>query len=374
MRIHRGLSTCARIGILATVLTAAPGEAAAQSTDDEPTTGIEWPSEGSVSAVFAVLPDGAIGSAPALAWPAADADPSSWAYGGPWRHWAQAVLWERDGHVSRAESRELLSLTAQRQGRHSDAWRHAAAAARLEPDRGRALLARLLPGAPAGTKVLGDGRLEPLPAGVLLEPSIAPPTDPGPDRYDVREVVLHGLRIGEGAVSLKIGVRGDGVELRVEHESGGPVEFSVRVPCPLGFRTRVEYAEWEKLPTIGEAIPVRVEAGGEAFRIWARNELDSTPWPATTPTALDARLRDAGMLLVIDPGDPRAPELAALAAAYAQVLGVPCRTATDPTNSPAGTTAPLRVDLRGAAGRPSRLAALTGAVERFALGPSPAGR
>ncbi|QDU68068.1 hypothetical protein [Engelhardtia mirabilis] len=353
--------------LLASPLVSSTARAAAQELEIGPPTGIEWPSEGRVSAAFAALPPGEAGVSPSLAWPPVDAAPGAWTDGGPWSDWAEAVAAERDGDQPDVARRERLCLTALRQGRHGDAWRHAAVVARQDPDRGRALLARLQPGAPAGTAVLGDGRLEPLPMGVLLEPSLAPPTDPGPNRLDIREVVVHGLRIGEGVVGLKVGVRGDGVELQIEHEGGAPVELSVRVPCPIGFRTRVEYANWEKLPTIGESIPVRVEAGGEAFRVWARNELDPTPWPAATPATFDSRLTHSGLLLVVAPGDPAAAELGGLATAFSRLLGVACSTVTDPRAPAAGVTAPLRVDLTDPASRGPRLAALTGAVEHFAL-------
>lgn len=343
---------------------------------------IQWPEEGEVAATFASLPAGPSGggsangtsdnggwaAAPGAVWPGLD-DELAWGADNPWLQWARDLSAADAADGARAERRTRLALTALDQGRHADAWHHAAAVAKFDAPSAHALLARLVPGAPAGTSIRADGGLAPLPAGVLLQPALPPPTDPPPGVLDIREIVVSGLAIGPASVSMKVGVRGDGVEVHFEHLAGEAVEFQVRVPCPAGFRTRVEYADWSRQPTVGEPLQVRLEPGAEAFRIWARNEVDSAPWSGASPEELDARTRRSGLQLRIDADDPDRPGLAAFAEAVGELLGAPCQLTTRADAPGASALTPVRIDLTDRADRPARIRALVGSLERFVLGP-----
>jgi hypothetical protein len=363
----RGARRCASAG--AAGLLAVFGTLATTAAEREAPT-VVWPEQSLVSEAFAAALTVAVSGGPAAgatraepgAWPAPDAP-------APYLLWADTVRAEAEGPTDGGR-RAQLARWALGQGRDEDAWRHAAAAVAREPSAAPALLAAFLPGLTAPAEFGADGGLLPLPQGVALAPALPPPTERG-RRVDVRTVTLQSLAIGEGAVDLLVGVRGDGVELSVEHRRGGAVEFTVELPCPVGFELRSAHADWERQDDPRAPIRVRVEPGSEPFRIWGRTEPRRPTWPTVVPTALDPRARTAGFEVQWDAPDGEAGEAARrsaddLAAGLARLLGVHARVAPlAPAAAPG--VAPIRLRLSSDPAGRDRLAELLSAAEGFAL-------
>lgn len=339
------------------VLAAVVGSPAAESRQDSLPLSVEpqrhgsfgWPQGPLLKPLLALPADAQPGPARGVLWPQDSEDPL-WtppepdALAAPWAAWVNAV----EGSCADPEGKAALDMAqvALEQGRDERAWRTLARAAATHPAEAAALLPRFWPGwAPEAGSALDapGGGLRALPAGATLRPALPPPIDDDPEiLLAPRAMDFFGLQIGETLVDLRLHVRGDGVDFRVEHISGPAVEFQVVLPYPPGFRAHLEYADWERADTVGAPLPVRLQPGSEPYRLWGRFRRDTERPEWRLPDPLPEQVLQAGLSLALDPQDPGYPRLVGLAPALEQMLGLEVR-ADD--GSPRHGWTPIRIDL-----------------------------
>src|SRR6186713_777615 len=145
----------------------------------------------------------------------------AWARGETWKRWSELLKLEAGAAGPDPARRAELALLALEQGRYEDAWDRFAQCAPAPPV-AAALLARLLPGAPAG----------PLADGAVLRPALPPPgaASTPPRGIDRRAMRIEGLAVGAAVIGLRISVEVEGVQIDVEHLSGGPAKLSIAIP------------------------------------------------------------------------------------------------------------------------------------------------
>ncbi len=284
-----------------------------------------------------------------------------WSSAEPWRTWAAALV-ER-GDASRAQ----LAQLAHRQGRWDDAWQHAASIS--DPRMARAILPRLFPGVPADAGP-ADGLAQPLPNGVLLRPSLPPPTAPvpaaltGPVRQR-RAMEFAGVRVGEATLHLRLALEGDGVQIDVTHVSGGPCRLQLVIPEPQGFEIRVEYVDWDRRETVGEPHELEINPGDEPHKLWGRFLRFSQPWPQKLPSTLPAQAAEAGLVLVDSPSGASVALLDGFAEALHTALGIPTQVTVDRGSVAISGPAPVRLHLGVDGERLEKIAAIQSLVEQY---------
>lgn len=358
------------------------GAAAAQGSlplDVEPTRhGVfGWPGGPLLDDLLALPADAAPAATRAPLWPV-DPDDPSWvaepdALARPWAAWVGAV----EGYAADPAGVAALDLAeiALAQGRDEWAWRCFAKGAAAHPARAAALLPRFWPGwtAPAGqVPDAPGGGVRALPAGVTLRPALPPPVTDDPEvLLAPRALDLDGLRIGDTVVNLRLHVRGDGVDFRVEHVSGPGVEFQVVLPYPPGFKAHLEYADWDRQESVGGPLPVRVTPGEEPYRLWGRFRRDGQRPEWRLPSPLPEQVRQGGLSLALDPRAPGHARLAGLAPALERLMELPV--AAD-DGAPRNGWTPIRVDLLPGPRREAMLQTLLelSEAQRLALVPEPA--
>ncbi len=321
-----------------------------------------WPQGPLHDALLALPADTRPAVARAPLWPADPADPA-WvtpgeatasgpvagpagprALAAPWAAWVSAV----EGYAAEPHGRAALDLAeiALAQGRDEWAWRCLAGAVAQHPREAAALLPRFWPGwtpPPGSAPQAPGGALAALPAGVTLAPALPPPVTDDPEvLLAPRAMDLDGLRIGDTVVNLRLHVRGDGVDFRVEHVSGPAVEFLVVLPYPPGFKAHLEYADWDRQERVGGPLPVRVIPGEEAYRLWGRFRRDGRRPEWRLPDPLPEQVRLGGLSLALDPRAPEHARLAGLAPSLERLLDLPV--AVD-DGAPRDGWTPIRVDL-----------------------------
>lgn len=296
-----------------------------------------------------------------LAWLASDGELAD-----PWAAWVRAV----EGYAAEPRGSAALELAeiALAQGRDEWAWRCFANGVADQPAEAAALLPRFWPGwsAPAGQApdAPGGGLLS-LPAGVTLTPALPPPVTDDPEvLLAPRAMDLQGLRIGETRVNLRLHVRGDGVDFRVEHVSGPEVEFQVVLPYPPGFKAHLEYADWDRQERVGGPLPVRAIPGEEPYRLWGRFRRDSGRPEWRLPAPLPAQVLRGGLSLALDPRAPGHARLAGLAPALERLLELPV---SIDSGAPRNGWTPIRVDLLPGPRREAMLQALLELSEALRL-------
>lgn len=320
-----------------------------------------WPEGPLLDALLALPSDADPAPARAPLWPSTVADPAWTAGPGelarPWAAWVGAV----EGYASDPTGSAALDLAeiALAQGRDEWAWRCFARGAAGQPAQAAALLPRFWPGwsPPAGEAVdAPGGGLLALPPGVTLTPALPPPVTDDPEvLLAPRAMDLDGLRIGEAVVNLRLHVRGDGVDFRVEHVSGPAVEFQVVLPYPPGFKAHLEYADWDRQERVGGPLPVRAIPGEEPYRLWGRFRRDGQRPEWRLPQPLPEQVRQGGLSLALDPRAPGHARLAGLAPALERLLELPV--AVD-DGAPRNGWTPIRVDLLPGPRREAMLRAL----------------
>ncbi|MHC4375932.1 MAG: hypothetical protein ACYS26_04975 [Planctomycetota bacterium] len=336
-----------------------------------------WPEGPLLAALLALPVDAEPAACGAPLWPGAEDDPAWDAAEGdlarPWAAWVSAV----EGYAAEPRGSAALDLAeiALAQGRDEWAWRCFASGAADQPAQAAALLPRFWPGwnAPAGrTLDAPGGGLLALPAGVTLTPALPPPVTDDPEvLLAPRAMDLSGLRIGDTVVNLRLHVRGDGVDFRVEHVSGPGVEFQVVLPYPPGFKAHLEYADWDRQERVGGPLPVRVIPGEEAYRLWGRFRRDGQRPEWRLPNPLPEQVRQGGLSLALDPRAPGHARLAGLAPALERLLELPV--AVD-DGAPRNGWTPIRVDLLPGPRREAMLRTLLelSEAQRLAQVPTPA--
>jgi|GEM_PF-3943488 len=315
-------------------------------------------------------------------WPVERArDDAGWT--AAWRDFAADLVAEAaaradDAPAATADDRARLARLALRafhQGRDADGWAHLADLAAVDPDRASALLPHLVVGAPLaetsrapvdGAAPAWDGRL---PAGVVLRPVLPPPDPLDPKRRPVREGhEVVGLVIGESRVTMRLHVRGDGVDLRFRLDAGPPVAFSAVIPNPPGVRVAIEYFDWERAETLGEPLPVNLTETDQWYRLWGRLRLARTAWPTVSPAHVPAVLERSGLELVIADADPEAAFVDGFAAACEALFPFEVHRVDPATAGPAPTA--HRIDLtEPGEQRDAKLRDLAAHLEGFVLAP-----
>jgi hypothetical protein len=297
--------------------------------------------------------------------PAADLS-ADWSDPATFERWRSAMAEVAEHEANERVARARLSILALRQGRDEDAWRHLEAAAG-DPALCAALLPRFLPGIDATTPA-GAGGLPPaLPDGVVLTPATPPRTRPTENgRVERRSMRVRGLRVGDAVIGLTVAVEPEGVQIDLEHISGGAARVAVRLPREAGFTFANEYVDWFQAEQRGAAHAVTLQPGDEPHTLYGRFEPMPDAQPVALPKSKPAVLELGGIEIRPEPG----PEGRARAEALAKALsGAPfaLKTAVRADGEPAGAWSTIQVDLRDPRNASARVAALCSAAERFRL-------
>lgn len=284
------------------------------------------------------------------------------AWGSPatWRRFAELLQSESTARAPDPASRAQLARLALLQHRWEDAWALFADCAE-SPSVLAALLPRFLPGA-ASSETLADGAvlspaLPPLAAG---EPEV-------PRGYVQRRAMrIEGLAVGSARLALKVSVEGEGVEIDVEHLSGGPAKLSVLIPDDPDFAFADEYVDWMRQEKLGIPHELSIQPGDEAHTLYARFEPRKSEWPTLLPDRVPAQIERGTVWLEAGPDERVRPLLEAVAQCLSSgPLHVDAR--LDGARSAAERGLGVTVDLSSGEERPRKLAWIAGAVERFAL-------
>ncbi len=279
-----------------------------------------------------------------------------------------------------ARARADLALLALAQDRAADAWDHFTRAA-IDPAVAAALLPRFLPGIPVGADLGAGGLGGPLPDGVELAPATPPNTraiERG--RIERRAMRVRGLRVGDAVLGLRIAVEPEGVQIDVEHISGGPARVAVKLPTEPGFGFANEYVDWFQAEKRGVAHVLEIRPGDEEHTLYGRFEPREEVPRIALPVAAPAAVELGGIAIRPEPG----AEGRARAGALARALGgapLALKARIVETGGHAGNTtgpgseagaaksgwSPILVDLADPRTSAAKVAALCGALERFTL-------
>lgn len=285
--------------------------------------------------------------------------PDPWARPETWKRWAELLTLEckasRPDPLRRAE----LALLALAQGRYEDAWERFEQCG-SSPAVARALLPHFLPGA----------RSTPLADGVALAPALPPPSSAearaaGSVRagVDRRSMKIDGLVVGAATIALKVSVEIEGVQIDVQHLSGGPVQLAIAIPKDPRFGFSDEYVDWYRAEVKGVAHALSIQPGDEEHTLYARFEPRAPEWPTLLPEDVPAQVATGGLRIVARAGNGELDLLRAVAESLAAgPLHLPA--VLHEAGSPSGDFLGVTIDLTEAALRPRKLAWIAGAVER----------
>jgi hypothetical protein len=258
-------------------------------------------------------------------------EPEAWRTSAPWQAWAELLTAEAEALAEQrapdARRRARLALVAWSQNRSDDAWDHLASTV-AEPAWMAAVVPHLAPGVPLDWLAQPDhDPRAPLPDGIHLRPALPPAPVPaaevvhGLSRVDPRELRVQGVAIGAGVVDVRIALEVDGVQVDVEHVSGGPVSLLLTLPEPIDFEIKVEYLNWMRLDEARQPIEVRVDADEQRAFVFGRFLPRILPWSETLPAAPSARLERHGVQLRLPPGADATDRLRGFAAALRTLFG-----------------------------------------------------
>jgi len=293
----------------------------------------------------------------------------AWESPATWKRFSELLTAESAGAARDPARRAELALLALAQKRWEDAWARFSDCA-ASPPALAALLPHFLPGAASG------GALE---DGAVLRPALPPLRAPAADDPPIprgavqrREMKITGLVVGAATISVRVSVEGEGIEIDVEHLSGGEAKLAIVIPADPLYGFADEYMDWYRQEERGIPHGIDVRAGDEAHTLYARFEPRKPEWPSLLPEKLPAQIESGTLWL--DPGaDERAhPLLEAVAASLASgPLRIEARVVDRARLlDPKGTRAEgmgVRVDLSDAGSRPRKLAWIAGAIEQRAL-------
>ncbi len=281
---------------------------------------------------------GKVSVAAFLELPAAPSD-AVWKTADAWSEWllrARRAAASSDPQTA-ARDHAWLACFALQTGRTDRAWDHFADAAQL-PGAQRALLPVFFfgsaPADPASEAWMSCAH------GQLLRPALPPAgarsldLPRGTGRLERRAMRASGVSVGTARISLGVAVEYDGIQIDLRHESGPNVTLEIEVPTPAEFELRALLLDWERQgprPLPGERplasqVPrrVKVELSADAPErtVYAQVVPRDLALNSTRPQQVPAAWRAHGMRLVCEPGDPRAQEWAAFAAAVGKELGL----------------------------------------------------
>lgn len=377
------VSVCLRIVPCASAVTTSASSAATRVQNAAPqveaTTQVEAPK----SAAFE-LPDGRAGRALAKLEATTKAKtppkdlgapglvpsvaPHAWTAAATWETWSAALRAEAASAAVDPERRARLALLALEQRRTDDAWVHFAAAANADPEWAAALLPRFLPGVPATSAAGLGGHAGALPDGVVLSPSLPPPTENlGEGRFDRRAMSVGEIKIGGAVVSMRVAVESEGVQIDVKHVSGTSATFSIQIPEPREIGFGNEYVDWYRQDDLHVPHVLEVKPGEAEHTLYGRFEGRNTSYSTRIPRELPGQLAKGKLWLVAPPNDPDRALLDAIARCLSQkALGFECRVVE--SGAPAPDWSGIRFDLSDTSERERKLAWLAASVETFLLG------
>lgn len=305
--------------------------------------------------------------------PAIDVTPNlsgAWRSARTWTWWSTGMRLAANPDRRDAQTRARLSFLALAHGRWSDAWMHFRACDAWK-EWMTALLPSFLPGVPPGTK-LGTEAMPTLRDGVELRPSLPPPSDKAePGRIDVRAMKIESFVVGNATLSMRVAVEVEGVQIDIDHRSGGEAHLSIVIPEPEDFAIANEYVDWMVQETHHAPLALEIKPGDETHTIYGRFEARALTHPTHAPENVPAQLRGGVLWLLVPGGGANRAFFDAVAKSLrALPLELDCRVITadagskrDANDAARGTT----VDLRAAGERDEKLKWLVSSIERFLL-------
>jgi len=304
---------------------------------------------------------GAAGLVPSVATKA-------WSSAATWQMWSESLRAEAASSAVDPERRARLALLALEQRRTEDAWNHFTAAANADPAWAAALLPRFLPGVPATSAAGIGGHAGPLPDGVVLSPSLPPPTEGlAEGRFDRRAMSVSEIHIGAAVVSLRLAVESEGVQIDVKHVSGESARFSILIPEPREIGFGNEYVDWYRQDDMHIPHALEVKPGEEDHTLYGRFEGRSTAWSTKVPRELPGQLSQGKLWFVVPPHDEERALVDGIAACLThEQFGFACAVIESGAKAPDWSG--IRFDLSNPAERGSKLAWLAASVESFCLG------
>jgi len=285
-----------------------------------------------------------------------------WTLAETWKRWSELLTVEARASEPDPARRAELGLLALEQGRYDDAWERFAQCT-AAPSVAAALLPHFLPG--TRSTALADG--------AVLAPALPPPSGPaaraagslrgGVDRRSMR---IAGLAVGSAVLALKVSVEIEGVQIDVQHLSGGPVTLSIAIPKDPQFGFSDEYVDWYRAEVKGVAHAITIKPGDEEHTLYARFEPRRPEWPTLLPDDVPAQIASGG--LRIEPGAGGA-DLELLRAVARALASCPLHLPADlhEPGSPPESFTGVSIDLHDPTLRPRKLAWIAGAVERRCL-------
>ncbi|MFN0007968.1 MAG: hypothetical protein ACKVXR_08680 [Planctomycetota bacterium] len=294
---------------------------------------------------------------PPAVLPVLPSDP--WARPETWKRWAEILVLETQASEPDPLRSAELALLALAQGRYEDAWERFEPCGSSSPV-ARALLPHFLPGA----------RSYPLADGAVLAPALPPPSSAearaaGSVRggIDRREMKIEGLVVGAATIAMKVSVEIEGVQIDVQHLSGGPVQLAIAIPRDPRFGFSDEYVDWYRAEVKGVAHALSIQPGDEEHTLYARFEPRAPEWPTLLPEEVPAQVASGGLRIVARGGNGELDLLRAVAESLtAGPLRIPA--VLHEEGSPSGDFLGVTIDLTDPALRPRKLAWIAGAVER----------
>src|SRR6185436_20956684 len=114
----------------------------------------------------------------------------------------------------------------------------------------------------------------------------------GVGRIERRAMKISGLQIGAAVVDLRVGLEYEGLQIDVEHKSGGACKLKLRLPVPLDFEIATTYIDWQRLdPPNTSEVELELKPGDEPRTVFARFEPLYVRWPTIVPSELDSRAK-----------------------------------------------------------------------------------
>jgi len=285
--------------------------------------------------------------------------PDPWTRPETWKRWAELLELETGASGPDPLRRAELALLALEQGRYEDAWERFEQSG-SSPAVARALLPHFLPGSRSPT--LADG--------ATLAPALPPPSS-AEDRaagsvragIDRRSMRIDGLVVGAATIALEVSVEIEGVQVDVQHLSGGPVQLAIRIPRDPRFGFSDEYVDWYRAEVKGAAHPLSIQPGDEEHTLYARFEPRAPEWPTLLPEDVPAQIATGGLRIVARAGSGELDLLRAVAESLtAGPLHI--QAVLHEEGSPPGDFLGVTIDLSDPSLRPRKLAWIAGAVER----------
>jgi hypothetical protein len=289
-----------------------------------------------------------------------------WQSPATWRRFAELLSAEAAGATPDPARRAELALLALAQRRWDDAWAHFSECASSPPTLA-ALLPRFLPGLSISSPVTGSASL---PDGAVLTPALPPSVNRAAEVssgiVQNRAMRIEGFVVGSATLALRVSVEGQGVEIDVEHLSGGAAKLSIAIPEDPQYAFADEYVDWIRQKERGVPHELSIHPGDEAHTLYARFEPRKLEWPTLLPDKLPAQIEQGTLWLEAGRDERARPLLEAVAESLSSgPLHVPARLRE--ARAPRAEDFGIRIDLSDESVRPRKLAWIAGAVEHRAL-------